>query len=70
MHLSKEVIGKTSVVVEPGEVGAAYIAYLKFLVARWAGCVGQSFEFSFAIFLHLLELSDLEEFRDGRVDTA
>lgn len=70
MHLSKEVIGQTPVIIQPAEVGAANVADLQLLVSTGPRCVGQCFEFPLAILLHLFQLANLEVFRHGGIDAA
>jgi len=61
VHLSVEVIGKSSVVVQSAEIGTAHVAYLQLLVARGARGVGQVLQFSLAFVFPLRGLSHAEE---------
>jgi hypothetical protein len=70
MHLSKEVVGQSSIIVQSAEVRSTHITDLKFLVARRTRSVGKRLEFSFTILLDLFLLSDSKVFRHGRVDAT
>lgn len=70
MHLSEEVIGQASVIVESAEVGAANVADLQLLVARWTGGILEILELTLACFLLVLCCVDLVHFVQGHCDRA
>lgn len=70
MHLSKEVICQSSVVVESTQVGTAYVADLQLLVARGTGGILEVLEVALAALLLMFRCADLVHFRQGHCDGA
>lgn len=54
MHLSKEVIRQSSIIVKSTKIGAADVAYLQLLVTRRPRCVLKQLQITLCILLLLL----------------
>ena len=68
MHLSEEMVGQPSVVVQSAQVGAADVADLQFLVTRRTRGILEVLEITLISFFLMLCCSDFVHFIQGHCD--